>query len=350
MFDKKGFRLPLAAGIGLIGLIFLKYWFPIVLPFFLGSLLALGAEPMVRRLHQNRKLPRWAASFTGVTVFFLLMLSVLALVVSVLVRQLGQLSGLVAQLTDAVGRGLQALETWLLELSTRLPDSLENAATIGVQRLFSDSSNLLDQAVSRVPQVATGLLSALSQGAFVTFTAILSAYMISARLPKLKQFIQEKLPQFQPDRIRNSVKGLRHAMLGWLSAQGKLMGLTFLLLCGGFFLLKTGNVLLVAALVTLVDAFPILGTGTALIPWSIVCLLQGDTARGIGLLAVYAVVWLVRSILEPRLVGKELGLDPLVTLFSVYAGLRLLGIGGMVIAPFAAMVATQLIRQRPQTA
>ena len=350
MFDKKGFRLPLAAGIGLIGLIFLKYWFPIVLPFFLGSLLALGAEPMVRRLHQNRKLPRWAASFAGVTVFFLLMLTALALVVSVLVRQLSQLSGLVAQLTDAVGRGLQALETWLLELSTRLPDSLENAATIGVQRLFSDSSNLLDQAVSRVPQVATGLLSALSQGAFVTFTAILSAYMISARLPKLKQFIQEKLPQFQPDRIRNSVKGLRHAMLGWLSAQGKLMGLTFLLLCGGFFLLKTGNVLLLAALVTLVDAFPILGTGTVLIPWSIVCLLQGDTARGIGLLAVYAVVWLVRSILEPRLVGKELGLDPLVTLFSVYAGLRLLGIGGMVIAPFAAMVATQLIRQRPQTA
>jgi sporulation integral membrane protein YtvI len=350
MFDKKGFRLPLAAGIGLIGLIFLKYWFPIVLPFFLGSLLALGAEPMVRLLHQSSKLPRWAASFAGVTVFFLLMLTALALVVSVLVRQLSQLSGLVAQLTDAVGRGLQALETRLLELSTRLPDSLENAATIGVQRLFSDSSNLLDQAVSRVPQVATGLLSALSQGAFVTFTAILSAYMISARLPKLRRFIREKLPQFQPDRIRNSVKGLRHAMLGWLSAQGKLMGLTFLLLCGGFFLLKTGNVLLLAALVTLVDAFPILGTGTVLIPWSIVCLLQGDTARGIGLLAVYAVVWLVRSILEPRLVGKELGLDPLVTLFSVYAGLRLLGIGGMVIAPFAAMVATQLIRQRPQTA
>jgi predicted PurR-regulated permease PerM len=87
-----------------------------------------------------------------------------------------------------------------------------------------------------------------------------------------------------------------------------------------------------------------------LIPWSVVCLLQGDTARGIGLLAVYAVVWLVRSVLEPRLVGKELGLDPLVTLFSVYAGLRLLGIGGMLLAPFAAMVATQLIRQRPQTA
>ena len=338
MFDKKGFRLPLAAGIGLIGLIFLKYWFPIVLPFFLGSLLALGAEPMVRLLHQSRKLPRWAASFAGVTVFFLLMLTALALVVSVLVRQLGQLSGLVAQLTDAVGRGLQALETWLLELSTRLPDSLENAATIGVQRLFSDSSNLLDQAVSRVPQVATGLLSALSQGAFVTFTAILSAYMISARLPKLKQFIQEKLPQFQPDRIRNSVKGLRHAMLGWLSAQGKLMGLTFLLLCGGFFLLKTGNVLLLAALVTLVDAFPILGTGTVLIPWALLTFLQGNGLQAMGLLIIYAVTFLTRTAMEPRLVGRQLGLDPLLTLASLYAGFHFWGVGGMLAAPILCVI------------
>ena len=346
MFDKKGLRFPLAAVIGLFGLIFIKSWFPIVLPFLLGSLLALGAEPMVRRLHQSWKLPRWAASFLGVTVFFCLMITALALLVSVLVRQLGQFSGLAAQLTDAIGRGLEALEAWLLNLSTRLPDSMEHAATAGVQRLFSGSSDLLDQAVSRVPQVATGLVSALSQGAFVTFTAIFSAYMISVRLPKWKQFLRQKLPQFPGDRVRSSLQELRHAVLGWLSAQGKLMGLTFLLLSGGFFLLKISNTFLLSALVTLVDAFPILGTGTVLIPWSIVCLLQGDTARGIGLMAIYAVVWLVRSVLEPRLVGKELGLDPLLTLFSIYAGFRLMGIGGMLIAPFAAMVATQLFRQR----
>lgn len=346
MLDKKGNKLPLWIILALAGLVFSKYWIPILLPFLLGGALALGAEPVVRTLHAKLKLPRWAASGVGVTAFFVLMLTVLGLLVSLLVRQLGRLSGLMPQLADAVGRGLGALEAWLLELSARLPEAMELSAAAGVKRLFSDGSAMLDQAVSRVPQVATGLVGALSQGAFVTLTTVISAYMISARLPKLKHFLKEKLPQFKPDRVRSSVRGLRQAVLGWLSAQGKLMGLTFLLLSGGFFLLKTGNVLLLAALVTLVDAFPVLGTGTVLIPWSIVCLLQGDTARGIGLLAVYAVVWLVRSVLEPRLVGKELGLDPLVTLFSVYAGFRLLGIGGMLIAPFAATIVTQLIRQR----
>lgn len=346
MLDGKGIKIPFWAIIGLISVVFIKYWLPIALPFLLGGVLALGAEPAARTLHVQLKLPRWAASFFGVTVFFLLMLTGLALLVSLLVRQLGRLSGLMPQLADAVGRGLGAMEAWLLDLSSRLPDSMEQTAAAGVQRLFSDGSNLLDQAVSRVPQAATGLVGALSQGAFVTFTAILSAYMISTRLPKLKLFLKEKLPHPKSGRIYGALRGLRQAMLGWLSAQGKLMGLTFLLLSGGFFLLKIGNVLLLAALVTLVDAFPVLGTGTVLIPWSLVCLLQGDTPRGIGLLAVYAVVWLVRSVLEPRLVGKELGLDPLVTLFSVYAGLHLLGIGGMLIAPFVAMMVTQLVRQR----
>ncbi len=346
MLDKKGNKLPLWIILALAGLVFSKYWFPVLLPFLLGGALALSAEPAVRTLHEKLKLPRWAASGVGVTAFFMLMLTVLGLLVSLLVRQLSRLSGLMPQLADAISQGLNALEAWLLELSARLPEAMELSAAAGVKRLFSDGSAMLDQAVSRVPQVATGLVGALSQGALVTLTTVLSAYMISARLPKLKHFLKEKLPQLKLDRIRSSLRSLRHGILGWLNAQGKLMGLTFFLLSGGFFLLKTGNVLLLAALVTLVDAFPVLGTGTVLIPWSIVCLLQGDMARGIGLLAVYAVVWLVRSVLEPRLVGKELGLDPLVTLFSVYAGFRLLGIGGMLLAPFAAMLATQLIRQR----
>lgn len=350
MFDKKGMKPPFLLLIGLFCFIFSKYWFPIVFPFLIGSVLALGAEPLTKRLQCNGRYPRWIAAFLGVTVLFILLLTALALLVAVLVRQLGKLSGLMAQLADTVSQGLGSLESWLLALSNRLPDSMEHVAIAGVQRLFSDGSQVLDQAVSRIPQMATGLVSVLGQGAFVTFTAILSAYMISARLPKLKALVKNKLPTPKCDQLRTALPGLRHAILGWLSAQGKLMGLTFLLLCAGFFLLKTGNILLLAALITLVDAFPILGTGTVLIPWSIVYLLQGNTARGIGLLGVYAVVWLVRSVLEPRLVGKELGLDPLVALFSVYAGLRLLGIGGMLIAPFAAMVITQLIKQRPQTA
>ena len=89
------------------------------------------------------------------------------------------------------------------------------------------------------------------------------------------------------------------------------------------------------------DALPVLGTGTVLVPWSLVCLLQGDTVRGIGLLGVYAAASLTRSVLEPRFIGRQLGLDPLVTLLAMYAGYRLWGLAGMILAPLLAVTVTQ---------
>ena len=102
-----------------------------------------------------------------------------------------------------------------------------------------------------------------------------------------------------------------------------------------------------AAGICLVDAFPILGTGTVLLPWGLVCLLQGDTARAIGLISLYVAVSLTRSMLEPKFLSRHLGLDPLVTLIALYAGFRLWGIGGMILAPILTVVTIQIVSERP---
>lgn len=348
MPDKSRIKIPLWTVIAAVCLLLFRQLLTIALPFALGALLALAAEPTVRLAERRLRLPRWAAAGIGVSTVFLLLLALLGLLCALLVRQLGRLSALLPQLANSVSAGLAALEQWLSDLAERLPASMQHNAKDSVGQLFSDSSAMLEQVVSRVPQAATGLMGVLSQWAFVILTAIISGYMLSTRLPAIRQHLKNTLPKAWRERYLPALRGLRKAVGGWLSAQGKLMGITFLLLSGGFLLLKTDNALLLSALVTLVDAFPVLGTGTVLIPWSIVCLLQGQTARGVGLLGLYSVVWLVRSVLEPRLVGKELGLDPLVTLFSVYAGFCLLGLGGMLIAPFVAMLVTQLLKHRVQ--
>ena len=94
--------------------------------------------------------------------------------------------------------------------------------------------------------------------------------------------------------------------------------------------------------ICLVDAFPVLGTGTILLPWSLLLALQGDTARAVGLCSTYAIISLSRSMLEPKLLGRHLGLDPLATLIALYVGFRLWGIGGMLLAPILTVTAMQL--------
>ena len=114
------------------------------------------------------------------------------------------------------------------------------------------------------------------------------------------------------------------------------------LLTAGLLLLQIPYGPLWAFLVALLDAFPILGTGAVLVPWSLISFLQGNNLQAFGLLGVYAVVTITRTVLEPRLVGAQLGLDPLVTLICFYAGFRLWGILGMILAPMLAVTAVQL--------
>ena len=93
------------------------------------------------------------------------------------------------------------------------------------------------------------------------------------------------------------------------------------------------------------DVLPVLGTGTVLIPWSLLKLLGGDIPRCIGLLGIYLTVTLIRSGLEPKLLSRQLGMDPLLTLISLYVGFRLWGIGGMILAPLLSVTVLQLLPQ-----
>ena len=101
-----------------------------------------------------------------------------------------------------------------------------------------------------------------------------------------------------------------------------------------------------ALLVALVDAVPVLGTGTVLVPWGAVLMLQGQTLKGLGLLGIWVAAVLTRTVLEPRLVGKHLGLDPLLTLLFLYVGYRFWGILGMIFAPMLAAAGKSILAER----
>ena len=92
----------------------------------------------------------------------------------------------------------------------------------------------------------------------------------------------------------------------------------------------------------MVDALPVFGTGTILIPWALVCFLQNALSRGIGLVILYGVAALTRQALEPRLIGRQIGLNPLVTLMALYIGFRTVGIAGMILFPISVMFLKQL--------
>ena len=320
-----------------------RYLLPLVLPFLLGAGLALLAEPVVSLLCRRSRMPRGVAAGIGVSMAFCFLALLLLLLAALMVKELGALAGVLPDLGEMAKSGISLLSQWLQGLTRYAPDSIRDYLTRSIGEFFSGGTALLDKAVSYVLGLAGGVLSQLPDGALGLGTAIVSSFMISAKLPAIREKLGQMVPREKLQPAFDALKRVRKALGGWLKAQLKLAAVTWGLLSAGFLILRISYGPLWAGLTALVDAFPVLGTGTVLIPWSLVCLIQGDTARGIGLLGVYAVVSLTRSALEPRLVGRHLGLDPLVTLFALYAGYKLAGLGGMLLAPILAVTVVNLI-------
>lgn len=324
----------------------LRLLLPLFSPFLFGLLLALAAEPAVRLLSKRLHLPRSVSTGIGVSMTFFLLCTVLLLLGAFLLREIKAFAGLIPDLTFTFQKGIAGLQSWAMGLLAFLPLSIRPLLQENIQALFSSGTALLDQTFRYILNLTGSLLSHVPDSALGAATAVLSAFMISGKLPRLKLFFRSRLSPERRKSLLETWNRLKHAASRWFTAQIKLMGVTFLLLLGGFLLLRIRHPFLCAAGVALVDAFPVLGTGTVLIPWAIGKAIRGDRVRAVALGSLYITVSLTRSMLEPKLVSRHLGLDPLVTLAALYAGFRLWGIGGMILAPLLTVTALQILPQQ----
>lgn len=321
----------------------IRFLLPLLLPFLLGGVLALIAEPVVRLLCRQLRFPRALAAGIGVTLAFFSIALLGLLLCAFLVRELGILAGILPDLTDSISGGIGLLRDWLLKLATRTPEGIRPLLEQNVTTFFSGGTALLNRGLQYMLSLAGNLLKYIPDSALGLGTAVISGFMISARLSRIKNWLLTRLPREKLRPILEAGRRIRTAVGGWLSAQFKLAGVTLMILMPGLLLLRIPYAPLWAAGITLVDAFPVLGTGTILLPWAFVCWLRGDGARALGILGIYVAITVIRSVLEPKLVGKELGLDPLVTLMVLYAGYRLWGIGGMILSPLMTVTVLQLL-------
>ena len=348
LFLNSGIRRYISVAIFFAGVIlFFRYCLPLVLPFLLGAGLAFGAEPLVSFLCHRLKLKRPLATAVGITAAFSFLALAVMVLCAFLIRQLQGLVGMLPQLETILHSSMDKADGWLLTLTGRIPGELGTVLSRNVHSPFAGGDALLGRAMDVVLKLASGILSHVPDSALGLGAGIISSYMISAKLPAIRSWFRTQLSAAQIAPIIGAIRRLKEGLFGWLRAQVRLSGVTFLLGGVAFLILRIPQPLLWAALVAIVDAFPILGTGTVLVPWSIFSFLQGDPVLAFGLLILYGATALTRSVLEPRLLGRQLGLDPLVTLMALYAGYRLWGIGGMLLTPMLAVAATQLLAEHP---
>lgn len=134
-------------------------------------------------------------------------------------------------------------------------------------------------------------------------------------------------------KIRPLIRCIKEMVNAFAKTQLIIMGLVAGVCTLAFFILKNPYALLLGIVTAVIDAFPVLGSGMLLVPYAVICALQGKIFDGAVLLAAYLVCLIIREVLEPKIMGQQSGLRPIYMLFSFYVGVRLFGLSGIILGP-----------------
>ena len=315
---------------------------PWVLPFLLALGLAWLMEPAVKMLMNRFRLRRGLAAALTTAGLALLLCGVLGLILWRTGYELALLLGRLPVLLAGLPSLGNQVGDWAYRFIVALPVQLQDFAQDALDGFIRQGISLPAKLYDFLAGIAAGAAAAVPDAALFLFTTALAAYFSSAARPQVLAFLSRQTPASWQSRLRRAVPVPKDALGGWLRAQGLLMLITFGELTAGFLLLQVDLALLLAALVALVDALPVFGTGTVLLPWALLSLLSGNWKLALGLAVLYGLVSAVRSLLEPRLVGQKAGLPPLAALFAMYVGFRVFGVWGMIFFPLAAIFLKRL--------
>ncbi len=308
----------------------------ILMPFILAFTMAWMFNPIIAWLQRRLRLTRKLFSYILVLVFYALLFGICLFFAGQLVSQAIDLARnvptFIAQLQDLYNQ----LVTWLEEILTKLPAEY---AGVG-DELFS----LLASAWEWLKTLLSGALSyamgitrniALEVPSFVIFLTVLvlASCIITADFPNLRENIYNYLGARGKNSVRLMGHSFRTAVFGFFRSQLIFALLDMAIILVAFFIIGVPYPLPIALVLAFLDFIPFFGAGTVLVPWGAICMVLGLFEMGAQLLLLYGILYIIRRIFEPRILGGATGFSSLQMLFSMYAGMRIAGVTGLVIAP-----------------
>ncbi len=302
------------------------------MPFVVGWIIALIANPLVRFLDEKIKIRRKAGSAIVIIAVIALIIAGGYWIGAILVRQTaGFVSGLpeLWQAVEAdVSNAGRTLENFTQYFSPELQKQIENILNALTGFISSIANNLGSPTVTAVGNFAKNLPSI-----FVgVIMCLLSAYFFVAQREEVIRVFHKYMPESFQEKWSLMYHSLTNAVGGYFKAQLKIEIWMYFLLLIGFFILKIPYALIIALGIAILDFLPVFGTGTVLIPWAVIKILGGNYKMAVGLLIIWCVGQLARQLIQPKIVGDTVGVPAIPTLFLIFIGYKVGSVAGMILA------------------
>lgn len=317
------------------------------IPFLIAFVLSLLIEPLIRFLMKKFKMRR---KFSAILIFVIILSIIISLIIWGVITLVSEATSFLENINfyfDKISQGMQNLFSRFNFDKIKLSDEI----TVILQ---DSSNNLIQTASSWLQGFLTKLLNALTSiptiGLYIVITILALYFMCTDKIYMLDQ-IEHHLPEKWVKNLTKHIKALTKALGCYLKAELKLILISFVISLIGLYIFSIIGMnvkypLMIAIGIAIVDALPIFGSGTVMVPWAIFSAFNGDIRLGVSILVLWIIMCVVRQIMEPRIVSGQIGIHPIFTLIAMYTGFRFLGFIGMFVGPIVLILLKNIYEVR----
>ena len=344
LWIRMGIRLLLAVGLILVLYNLLPPLLSLFMPFVLALVTAWLLNPLVKALQRRLGLSRGFLSIFLILLAFAAAGGILFGLGYSLFSEVSTLLDNWEVAWDSLQAGVDSLGTWLDKLLAYLPDQVEIFVNENLDQLWSAFSGWVSGVMPLLGTWAGNLAMAVPSFVVGLIVFIMAAYFITTDYPHYRFMMTDRLPV----EVRAFFSHVKHtalgALAGYIRAEVIISIGVFVILLLGFLIVRQPYAVLLALALAVLDFIPIIGSGTIMVPWAVVDLITGNWSHALALMVVWGIICVFRRVAEPKAVGSQTGLSPILSLISLYVGMRLAGVLGMILGPIVCLVAINVAR------
>ncbi len=309
------------------------------MPFLIAFLISLIVEPAIKFLMKKMKFTR---KLSSIIIFIVASIIIIGGLIWGIISLISEASNLLQGLNGYVEKAYILFHNLTDKFEFQkihLPDEITRILQNSTGGLLNSISNWIRNFLTSLLNVVTSIPTM----AIYFVITIIALYLICVDKVYILDQIEHHFPKKWIYKLGIHIKELTKTLGGYLKAEATLILISFIISLIGLYIFKfmKFNVeypLLMALFIGFVDALPILGSGTVMVPWGIISALNGDLKLGIAIVVLFIIMSIIRQFLEPRLVSKHIGTHPIFTLIAMYTGFKFIGVIGMLIGPIVLII------------
>lgn len=317
------------------------------MPFLIAFIISLMIEPEIKYLMKKTKITR---KMSSIIIFLIVFSIIIGSVTWGIISLISESTNLLQTLNIYIDKAYTQIQETIGKMSITkisISNNVLNLAQDASKEILFKISKWLTEFLTRLINVITSIPTI----AIYMVITILSLYFICTDRIYILDFMEHHMPKKWVQKMGTHIKEITKNLGGYLKAEAILILVSFVISVIGLYLFKFIGMnvkypLLIALAIGFVDALPILGSGSVMIPWAIISALNGDLQLGIAILTLWIIMSLVRQFLEPKIVSGKIGIHPIFTLIAMYTGFKVIGVIGMLVGPIVLIILKSIFARK----